>query len=97
MFVGDEVITKKMGVPAIGKVVAIFDKDYYLMLRKQPNHEYSNPENYYRIFFDPPIRQVSLQEMENYYMNADKAKKEYDSIPKENYLDYPESEIELYE
>jgi len=103
MIIGDIVTTKSLGLPAIGEIVAIYSGEAYAELRREKVRKSlkflvrESIETYYTVKFDPPIKSLSIEEiMDQYRWKRLEAEEYHKSLPTYKYLDYPESDLEIF-
>ena len=93
--VGKRIITKALGPPITGMVVCIYDVKY-LCLNNPPLYaeylkKYPGVQKLYGVLLDNPIRRISIDKF-----NGPMKHMLYLSQPVENFVYYPEEELEPF-
>ena len=106
--IGDIVVSRQTGLPAIGKVIGIFDPIYFLVSQQKTdiilwNKLYSDwkTKSVVMIKFNSPQRQLSFDEYMSLPRSSEEISEEvleeaYDSMPAVPYSAYPEDDLELF-
>ena len=96
MNVGDKVISKKMGPPATGTVVVIYDASYFFMNNpgglKAYKKEYPEMKRVCGVILDHPIRPFTKES----FHGANKTM-QYLCQPASTFLHYPEDDLEVFD
>jgi hypothetical protein len=94
--VGDIICTKTQGPPACGEIAAVYSENYYNWNQDQEGTKQYTNEPRYVIFFSEPIKVITVQEvMDEFNWPYAEAESYVNNLKSHNYLEYPESCIEL--